>query len=173
VPSVPLAHGTEGTTLGYVLAITLVDRAEGFRFVFASDVQGPMSAVAAAYLIRERPHLLYLSGPPSYLERQLGPAAVDRGIDNLRRVIDATGARVIMDHYALRDGNAGERFRSLWDAGVVTAAGYVGTPVAALEGRRHILWAAQRRPPARITATGRAIVARKPPVRYARGGTGP
>jgi len=90
--------------------------------VFASDVQGPMSAVAAAYLIRERPHLLYLSGPPSYLERQLGPAAIDRGIDNLRRVIDATGARVIMDHYALRDGNAGERFRSLWDAGVVTAA---------------------------------------------------
>ena len=171
--SPPLAHGTEGTTLGYVLAITLVDRAEGFRFVFASDVQGPMSAVAAAYLIRERPHLLYLSGPPSYLERQLGPAAVDRGIDNLRRVIDATGARVIMDHYALRDGNAGERFRSLWDAGVMTAAGYLGTPTAALEGRRHILWAAQRRPSARITPTGRAIVTRKPPVRYARGGTGP
>lgn len=171
--SPPLAHGTEGTTLGHVLAITLVDRAEGFRFVFAGDVQGPLSTVAAAYLIRERPHLLYLSGPPSYLEKQIGPAVIDHGIDNLRRVIDATGARVVMDHYALRDGNAGERFRALWERGVVTAAGYLGMRDAALEGRRHILWAAQRKPPVRMTPTGRAIVSRKPPARYARGGTGP
>ena len=50
--SPPLPHGTEGTTLGYVVALTVTDRREGPRFVFASDVQGPLSPVAAAYLIR-------------------------------------------------------------------------------------------------------------------------
>ena len=171
--SPPLAHGVEGTTLGYVVAITLMERAEGFRFVFASDVQGPLSSVATAYLIRERPHLVYLSGPPSYIEKQLGTAAIERGIDNLRRVIDATGCRVIMDHYALRDAGAAARFRVLWEGGkTVTAAGYLGLRDAALESKRQILWAAHRKPPARMDG-GRAIVSRRAPTRSAQGGTRP
>ncbi len=169
--SPPLAHGVEGTTLGYVVAVTLVDRREGFRFLFASDVQGPLSAVATAYLIRERPHLVYLSGPPSYLEKQVGTDLIDRGIDNLRRIIDATGCRVIMDHHALRDAGGAARFRVLWETGrVVTAAEYVGLPDAALEARRQILWATQRKPPAKMPG-GRARVSRTRPARYARGGT--
>src|SRR2546428_11611228 len=72
--SPPLGHGVEGTALGYVVALTVTDRREGARFVHASDVQGPLSAVATAYLIRERPTLLYLSGPPAYLEPQIGAA---------------------------------------------------------------------------------------------------
>ena len=61
-------HGADGTALGYVVALTVEDRREGTRFVHASDVQGPLSPVAAAYLARQRPTLLYLSGPPAYLE---------------------------------------------------------------------------------------------------------
>ena len=53
--SSPLSHGPDGTDLGYVVALTVTDRREGFRFVHASDVQGPLSPVATAYLIRERP----------------------------------------------------------------------------------------------------------------------
>ena len=83
--SSPLSHGPDGTDLGYVIALTVTDRREGFRFVHASDVQGPLSPVATAYLIRERPNLLYLSGPPAYLERELGSAVIDRGIANLSR----------------------------------------------------------------------------------------
>ena len=37
--SPPLAHGLEGTSLGYVVALTVEDPAERERFVFASDVQ--------------------------------------------------------------------------------------------------------------------------------------
>src|SRR5262245_6011054 len=47
--SPPLPHGLEGTTLGYVVALTVAEPAERQRFVFASDVQGPLSPVAAAY----------------------------------------------------------------------------------------------------------------------------
>lgn len=149
--SPPLAHGAEGAGLGYLVTLTLTDGAGGFRFVYASDVQGPLSPVATAYLIRERPHLLYLSGPPSYIERHIGTRIIDQGIDNLIRVMEATGCRVILDHYALRDYRYPERLSRLWETGrVVTAAGYLGVPDETLEANRHRLWAGRRRPGTRV-----------------------
>ena len=170
--SPPLPHGTEGTTLGYVVALTVVDHHEHQRFVFASDVQGPLSSVAAAWLINAKPTTLYLSGPPSYVEREVGTAAIDRAVDNLRRVLDATGCRVIMDHHAVRDAAFGARFARLWATGrVVTAAAHLGLAVNALESRRHQLWAAAtRKPPARTGAApaSRATISRNQ--RLAKGG---
>jgi uncharacterized protein len=146
--SPPLSHGPDGTPLGYVVALTIEDRRAGTRFVHASDVQGPLSPVAAAYLARQRPTLLYLSGPPAYLESQLGREPIDRGIEHLRRIIDQTGCRVILDHYALRDAAYPERFRLLWETGrVVTAAGFLGRPDTPLEARRLELWSGRRKPP--------------------------
>jgi uncharacterized protein len=150
--SPPLPHGTEGTTLGYVVALSLVDYREPERFVFASDVQGPLSAVAAAWLIQARPTTLYLSGPPSYVEREVGTAAIDRAVDNLRRILDATGCRVIMDHHAVRDPRFVTRFERLWETGrVVTAAAHLGLAAQPLEARRDRLWAAVRKPPVKAT----------------------
>jgi len=149
--SPPLAHGSEGTGLGYVVALTVTDRAGGARFVFASDVQGPISPVVTAYLIRERPHLLYLSGPPTYLERQVGSRPIEEGIANLLRIIDATGCRVIVDHHALRDSRHRERLARIWETGkAVTAASHLGLSDACLEASRHVLWAEQKKPGARI-----------------------
>jgi len=150
VVSPPLPHGVEGTPLGYVVALTVVDPAERERFVFASDVQGPLSAVATGWLIQQRPTLLYLSGPPSYVERELPPGAVDRGIDHLLRVMDKTGCRVIMDHHALRDPGFSTRFERLWSTGrVVTAAAHLGIEAAPLEARRRVLWGGVRKAPVR------------------------
>ncbi|HSE94209.1 MAG TPA: hypothetical protein VLF19_12950 [Methylomirabilota bacterium] len=165
--SAPLAHGLEGTPLGYVVALTVVDEAERERFVFASDVQGPLSPVVAAWLVRQRPTLLYLSGVPSYVEREVGADTVQRGVENLRRVIDATGCRVILDHHALRDIRWRERFTDLFATGrVTTAAGHLGLPEAALEAGRQRLWTGVRRPAARVTSS-RAIMARHSPSRAA------
>jgi len=166
--SSPLAHGLEGTVLGYVVALTVVDEAERERFVFAGDVQGPLSPVVAAWLVRQRPTLLYLSGAPSYVEREVGAEAVQRGVEHLRKVVDATGCRVILDHHALRDVRWRERFDVLFATGrVTTAAGYLGVPEAALEARRHQLWARARKPAARAPRT-RAIMARQSPPRTAK-----
>ena len=148
--SPPLPHGVDGSPLGAIVVLTVVDPGENERFVFASDVQGPLSPVAAAYLVQERPTLLYLSGPPSYIERDVGASVIERGIDNLLRVVGATGCRVIMDHHALRDVRFAERFRRVWDTGaVVTAAGYLGLAAAPLESRRSHAWAQARKAPAR------------------------
>jgi uncharacterized protein len=174
--SPPLAHGAEGTGLGYVVALTVTDLREGKRFVHASDVQGPLSAVAAAYLIRERPDLLYLSGPPAYLESQLGSALIEQGVDHLLRVVDQTGCRVILDHHALRAESYPDRFRRLWQTGrVVTAAGFLALDDAALESRRRSLWARKRKPAApmegRLKRPGRsAIIDRRRDIPRAKGG---
>ncbi len=141
--SPPLAHGREGTGFGFVVAVTVDD---GSRFVHAADVQGPASAVATAYLLRERPDLLYLSGPPTYLEAQLGPAVLRQGLDNLLRIVNETGCRVIVDHHALRDRRYRERLGPAFETGrVVTVAEYLGRRDECLEAHRPELWARHRR----------------------------
>lgn len=163
--SPPLAHGVEGTALGYVVALTVIDHAQRERFVFASDVQGPLSPVAAAYLARQRPTLLYLSGSPSYLEHVVGAAAIDRGVEHLLRIIEATGCRVILDHHAVRELRWRERVARLLETGrVTTAAGHIGLADTLLEAGRGDRWANARKPAARVE-TQRAIITR-------RGGTG-
>lgn len=175
--SPPLAHGVEGTGLGYVVALTVTDLRLGTRFVHASDVQGPLSAVAAAYLIRERPDLLYLSGPPAYLEDRLGAALIDQGVDQLLRVVERTGCRVILDHHAVRAESYPDRLRRLWQTGrVVTAAGFLGQDDLALESWRRRLWAGRRKPASRMerrlkSSGGSAIIDRRRAMPKTKGGS--
>lgn len=132
--SPPLAHGLEGTGFGCVVAVTVDD---GVRFVHATDVQGPASPVATAYLLRERPNLVYLSGPPTYLEAHVGREVVGRALGNLLRLVGETGCRVILDHHAVREPRYRERLAPAFETGrVVTAAEYLGERERCLEARR-------------------------------------
>jgi predicted metallo-beta-lactamase superfamily hydrolase len=141
--SPPLSHGREGSGFGFVVAVTVDD---GTRFVHAADVQGPASAVATAYLLRERPDLLYLSGPPTYLEAHVGKETLRLGLENLMRIVRETGCRVILDHHAPRDRRYRERLAPAFETGrVVTVAEYLGQPDACLEAHRPDRWAAHRR----------------------------
>jgi predicted metallo-beta-lactamase superfamily hydrolase len=143
--SPPLAHGLEGSGFGFVVAVTVDD---GQRFVHAADVQGPSSAVATAYLLRERPDLVYLSGPPFYLEGHVGKEVVRQGVENLRRLVNETGCRVIVDHHAVRDRHYRERLGPLLETGrVLTVAEYLGRREECLEARRPELWARRHRLP--------------------------
>jgi uncharacterized protein len=149
--SPPLPHGREGTGFGFVVAVTVDD---GTRFVHASDVQGPASAVAAAYILRERPDLLYLSGPPTYLEAHVGKDALRAGLEHLLRIVSETGCRVILDHHAVRDRRYRERLGPAFETGrVVTVAEYLGHRDECWEARRPERWAALRRRAAGAGAT--------------------
>ena len=137
-----LPHGPEGSAFGYVVAVTVDD---GERFIHASDLQGPASPVATAYLLRERPDLVYLSGPPTYLQGQIGREVVQRGIDNLIRLVGETGCRVIVDHHAVREPRFRDRLAQAFATGrVVTAAEFLGRGDECLEARRAALWARRR-----------------------------
>ncbi|MGH7308938.1 MAG: hypothetical protein ACREK6_09615, partial [Candidatus Rokuibacteriota bacterium] len=169
--SPPLAHGVEGTALGYVVALTVIDHAQRERFVFASDVQGPLSPVAAAYLTRQRPTLLYLSGPPSYLEHAVGAAAIERAVEHLLRIIEATGCRVLLDHHAVRELRWRERLARLLETGrVTTAAGHIGLADTLLEAGRGDRWALTRKPAARVPSQRAIITRRGMTSRAAKGG---
>jgi predicted metallo-beta-lactamase superfamily hydrolase len=147
-----LPHGPEGSGFGFVVVVTVDD---GERFVHASDLQGPASAVATAYLVRERPDLVYVSGPPTYLEGRVGRDVVERGLDNLVRLVGETGCRVIVDHHAVREPRFRDRLARAFNTGrVVTAAEYVGRADACLEARRAVLWARRRRAGVREAAGG-------------------
>jgi hypothetical protein len=149
--SPPLPHGREGSAFGHVVVVTVDD---GTRFVHAADLQGPASDVAAAYLLRERPDLLYVSGPPTYLEAQIGRAGVQRGLDNLLRIVNETGCRVILDHHAVRDRRYRERLGPAFGTGrVVTAAEYLGRRDECFEAHRPNLWARHTRPDRTRTST--------------------
>lgn len=153
--SPPLPHGKEGSGFGYVVVVTVDD---GMRFVHATDVQGPASSVTTAYLLRERPDLLYLSGPPVYLESQVGGDTVRQGVENLLRIVNETGCRVIVDHHAVRDRRYRERLGPLFETGrVVTAAEFLGQREQCLEMYRPALWARHRRSRA---GAGDAVTAR-------------
>src|SRR5436309_1698261 len=106
----------------------------------------------------------------AYLERDVGRDAIERAIDQLVRVMDATGCRVIMDHHALRDPGFAERFARLWETErVVTAAAHLGLDAAPLESRRNRAWAAARKPPARAPVA-RVRMDDRAPRRFAKGG---
>jgi hypothetical protein len=71
----------------------------------------------------------------------MGKDVVQRGIDNLVRLVGETGCRVIMDHHAVREPRFRERLAQVFDTGrVVTAAEYVGRRDECLEARRAALW---------------------------------
>lgn len=141
--SPPLPHGQEGSGFGYVVAVTVDD---GTRFIHAADLQGPASPVATAYLCRERPDLVYLSGPPTYLVAQVGPEVIRRGVENLVRLVGETGCRVIVDHHAVRDRRYREQLAPAFATGrVVTVAEFLGRREECLEAHRPDLWARYRR----------------------------
>jgi len=119
---------------------------DGERLVFASDVQGPMHDVTFKKLLEEKPHLLIIGGPPTYLadfrfqQEQIESAL--KNLENLVRHVPMT----ILEHHLLRDEQWKERakqvFRSALDAKnyVVTAAEFLGKENSLLEAKRKQLF---------------------------------
>ncbi len=97
----PLPHGPGNSRLGYVIAITISWGDE--TLMHASDVQGPIFDDTRDYILREKPDILILSGPPIYL---LGFALEEKDLENARKnliKIVKEVPRVVVDHHLLRD----------------------------------------------------------------------
>ncbi len=136
-PAAP--HGPQGIRLGFVL-MTLVDDGD-MRFVHASDVQGPVADESADWIIKQRPHLIYMDGPPVlFLGWRFSQANLDNAIANFQRLLDETEAEIILDHHLLRSLNYREKFPVFGDERVKTAAEYLGREKLMLEARRRELW---------------------------------
>ncbi len=108
--SPPFPHGPEGTKLGNVISVVVDDGKE--RFLFTSDVQGPVADAAKEWIIEEDPTIIYVDGPPTYfLGYRFSVESRDRAVRNLEEIMEKTGVKaVIIDHHLTRDLRYKETF---------------------------------------------------------------
>lgn len=138
--SEPFYHGVERTRLGFVLMTSVDDNK--FKFLHASDVQGPVSKRACEYIIKEAPELLYIDGPPIlFLGWKFSYKNLEQTIENLLRIIKELGCEIILDHHLLRDLRYKELLSKVYARGnVKSCAEYLGKELRMLEARRKELW---------------------------------
>jgi predicted metallo-beta-lactamase superfamily hydrolase len=141
--SSPFYHGPEKTKLGFVLMTTIEENK--FKFLHASDVQGPVSKCAREYIIKEAPNLLLIDGPPTlFLGWKFSYKNLEQAIENLLRIKELD-CEIILDHHLLRDLRYKELLNAVYDKGnVKSCAEYLGKEQSMLEARRKELWSKWR-----------------------------
>jgi predicted metallo-beta-lactamase superfamily hydrolase len=138
--SEPMPHGPPGIRLGYVLMCLL--RHKDDSLLFASDVQGPVDEKARDWIIKAKPRLLIIDGPPTYfLGYKFSQANLEKAQANLLEIIEKTECEVILEHHLLRDLKYRQRMPEVYATGKAkTAAEYMGLENNLLEARRRELW---------------------------------
>jgi len=138
--SPPVYHGREKSRLGYVLMLAV--HTPDQTVIHTSDVQGPIVRSTADWIIERNPDLIILGGPPTYLLGfKLSQENLNAVRENLRRILDQTDAKIIIDHHLLREKDYKERLKDIWDDDrIKTAAEYLGQKNNLLEARRRELW---------------------------------
>jgi predicted metallo-beta-lactamase superfamily hydrolase len=142
--SIPVCHGEEGSELGWVLMTTIEYKDE--KVLFAPDVQGPMSDQTAKMILKEKPMLAIMGGPPVYLaEYKVSPQKIESAMLNLETIAKYVPV-TILDHHILRDENWTKTAQSAIDKAsgvghqILTAAEYTGQTNKLLEAHRKILY---------------------------------
>ena len=139
-----VAHGSENSMLGWVIMATVEHDCE--RFMFAPDIQGPMSTYTLELILQETPTVIMLGGPPFYLAGfGVNSAQLDQGLKNLESIVKAVPL-VILEHHALRDELWKQKMACVYSQAsnvghcIVTAAEYVGNKDFFLESKRKQLY---------------------------------
>jgi len=140
----PVFHGPENSALGWVLMIVIECSDE--KVLFASDVQGPMYTPALDVILAEKPQLVIMGGPPTYLTGfRVKEEHVKQGMQNLESLVKKVPT-TILEHHTLRDEKWRNLSQPIFDAAseighkVVTAAEFVGKENNLLEFRRRQLF---------------------------------
>jgi len=87
----------------------------GRKLLYSSDIQGPVVEAYARWIVEERPELLVLDGPPTYLLGYLfGQRDMERALVNAEAILQGLEALIIYDHHLPRDPRFRERTARLW-----------------------------------------------------------
>ncbi|MDD5054285.1 MAG: MBL fold metallo-hydrolase [Candidatus Nanoarchaeia archaeon] len=144
--SEPVWHGAERTQNGYVVMVSVSEKK--FKFMYSSDIYGPILESTADLIIKENPDLLYLCSAPTHL---LGYGITESDLffieKNIKKIIDKSKAvkTIIYDHYLLRDKDYLKYFSKYasWAKAkkkrFITAAEFLGQPVNQLEVKRTLV----------------------------------
>lgn len=128
--SKPVPHGLQGSFLGWILMITIQRDLE--KFMFAPDVQGPMSPDTLQMILAESPQLLMIGGPPLYLpDSMVSPNEINLGLMNLEKIAEKIPF-VVLEHHILRDEKWREKSKNIFEKAegfhsqILTAAEFSG-----------------------------------------------
>jgi len=145
----PVFHGPENSALGWILMTTIECSDE--KVLFASDVQGPMYNPTLDTILAEKPQLVIMGGPPTYLAGfRVKEEHVKQGMQNLESLVRSVPT-TILEHHTLRDEEWRNLSQPIFDAAseighkVVTAAEFAGRENNLLEFRRRQLF--EMKPP--------------------------
>ena len=142
--SEPVFHGPENSMLGWTI-MTLIE-CGGERFMFAPDVQGPISTRTLELIKAADPQVIMIGGPPLYLSFKVEEAQLQAGLKNLAAIAENVPLTII-EHHALRDEQWQQKTRQVYEiaqkAGhtVMTAAEFAGQENTFLEFNRKRLYA--------------------------------
>ncbi len=147
--SPPVFHGGS-PKLGYVLMVCV--SYDGYKFVHASDVQGPQTDEATNWIVKENPNVLMLSGFPTlFLGWRFPKSGLLKSNENLIKIMKKTRVEtIILDHHIVRDLHYKNKILPVLAAAeklgknIVTAAEFLGKKNEFLEARRKELFAKQK-----------------------------
>jgi hypothetical protein len=130
--SEPRFHGLEYDRLGWVISVSISYGGE--KLVYSSDLEGVLIEDYAQALIKEKPNVLILDGPATYLYGFLTiKKNLERSIENLCEIVEKTKAElIILDHHLLRERRYKERLKEVYEVAseknkkVLTAAEWLG-----------------------------------------------
>jgi predicted metallo-beta-lactamase superfamily hydrolase len=141
-----VCHGTN-SRLGYVTEVSIRNNDE--KFLFTSDVEGPSLEDQVGFILEEKPDILFVDGPMTYmLGYRYSFKSLEISNNNLVKVIKKTHLyTLVLDHHLLRDLNYRARIKPIYEAAekrgvkVVTAAEFCGRKIEMLEALRRELYA--------------------------------
>jgi predicted metallo-beta-lactamase superfamily hydrolase len=141
--SEPVAHGEANSELGWLLMATI--KRDDERFLFTSDVQGPMDSATLKIILNEAPDTIMVGGPPAYLTGLVNEESIQLGLRNLEQIVEKVPTTVL-EHHLLRQENWRELAKPVYEkatgAGhsVCTAAEFLKKKNALLESQRKQLY---------------------------------
>ncbi len=136
----PLFHGVEYSRVGWVFSTTV--EYGGEKLVHSSDLNGPVIEDYAQWIVNEKPDILFLDGPMTYmLGYTLNLINFNRTIENALNIVENAECKLIIyDHHLPREPRFKEHTKTVWEKAVklgvkmATAAELLGKTPAVLRG---------------------------------------
>jgi len=141
----PVPHGVN-TKLGYVVMVSVDDGDS--KVLYTSDVEGPSLDEQVDIVLREKPNILILDGPMTYmLGYRYSQASLEASINNMVRIIRETPVEImVVEHHFMRDLEYKQRIKRVYEEAedrgvkVLSAAEFEGKPIEMLEAHRRELY---------------------------------
>jgi len=141
-----VCHGTN-PRLGYVTEVSIKSNNE--KFLHTSDVEGPSLENQIKFILEEKPDVLFVDGPMTYmLGYRYSFKSLEISNNNLVKAVREAGLQtLVLDHHFLRDLKYKTRIKPVYEAAekydvkVLTAAEFCGRKIEMLEALRKELYA--------------------------------